>query len=123
MYSSTLPALSSLSSLVGGAIPFACVSLSPHRAHAGLVTCRRDPHPLGLYLLVSILLQSCSTQLADRCVLACSKLKMSLRCIAKAARWRRCKASSAYRACSTCTCTAEHPSAATMRSWLQKEGR
>ena len=50
MYSSTLPALSSLSSLVGGAIPFACVSLSPHRAHAGLVTCRRDPHPLGLYL-------------------------------------------------------------------------
>ena len=123
MYSSTLPALSSLSSLLGVVMPFACVSLFPHRVHAGLLTCRRDPHHLGPYLLDSIFLQSCSTQLADRCVLACSKLKMSLPCIAKAAHWRRCNASSAYRACSTCTCTAEHPSAATIRSWLQKEGK
>ena len=55
MYSSTLPALASLSSLLGGVIPFACVSLFPHRVHAGLLTCRRrEPHSLGLYLLVSI---------------------------------------------------------------------
>ena len=79
MYSSTLPALSSVSSFVGGAIPFACVSLFPHRQHAGLLTCRKksasNSWPLTSYAHI---LRSCPTHLGDEDVLSYTRPSMSL---------------------------------------------